>query len=294
MAGLLVVGELATDVLAWHREPLARGTDTAARVRIQPGGAGGNVASWAVESASADVRLFARVGRGELVWQKDHLRKAGVRPYLVADDVGSTPTVVVLVDAAAERTFLSDNSQAARLCVEDWRPSLLDGVGAVHLSGHLLFDEASRALARLVMKEARARRLEVSVDPASAGFLSTLGVERVLPMLQGVDILLPNADEACLLSGLPDPADAASALSRLVPLAVVTLGGEGALIAESGEVTSHIEGWAVDTVDTTGAGDAFTGAFLAARLEGAAPQRAAELGCQAGARAVCVMGARPS
>ena len=45
--------------------------------------------------------------------------------------------------------------------------------------------------------------------------------------------------------------------------------------------------------DTTGAGDAFTGAFLAALLAGADPGRAAEDGCRAGAAAVERVGARP-
>ena len=76
----------------------------------------------------------------------------------------------------------------------------------------------------MALKSARARGVPVSVDPASAGFLTELGVDRFLELVEGVDVLLPSLDEACLLTGLPDPADAAAELSRHVPLVVAKLG----------------------------------------------------------------------
>lgn len=54
-----------------------------------------------------------------------------------------------------------------------------------------------------------------------------------------------------------------------MPLVVVTRGGAGALIAEDGRVTAEVAAESAEAVDSTGAGDAFTGAFLAARLAGA-------------------------
>ncbi len=78
-----------------------------------------------------------------------------------------------------------------------------------------------------------------------------------------------------------------------VPLVVVKLGAEGALLARSGEVCARVSALPVTPRDTTGAGDAFTGAFLAALLAGADDLRAAEEGCRAGAAAVERVGARP-
>ncbi|MFF3321725.1 carbohydrate kinase family protein [Streptomyces sp. NPDC002889] len=291
--GLLIVGDVVTDVVARHRTPLVRGTDTAARIRILPGGAGANVGCWAAHHGCRDVRLLARVGDGDLAWHAQQLREAGVRPHLVPDDGAPTGTVIALVDATAERTFLTDSGAVLRLGADDWSASLLDGVGALHLSGYLLFSDTSRAVAALARESARERNIPVSVDPASAGFIAELGTERMLSALEGADTLFPNADEARLLTGLPDPADAAAKLSRHVPLTVVTLGGQGALVAESGQVTARIAPHPTDAVDTTGAGDAFTGAFLAARLAGADARTAAQEGCLAGAQAVTVIGGRP-
>lgn len=86
--------------------------------------------------------------------------------------------------------------------------------------------------------------MSVSVDPASAGFLVGLGPQRFLDAVTGVDVLLPNEDEARLLAGLPEPtgvARAAAELSRRVPLVVVTRGAAGALIAERGRITAEVE-----------------------------------------------------
>lgn len=138
--------------------------------------------------------------------------------------------------------------------------------------------------------------MQVSVDPASAGFLAALGPQRFLDAVAGVDVLLPNEDEARLLAGLPEPtgvARAAAELSRRVPLVVVTRGAAGALIAERGRVTAEVAAEPALAVDSTGAGDAFTGGFLAARLEGADPAGAARAGCRAAALAVTRPGGRP-
>ncbi|MFD3585214.1 carbohydrate kinase family protein [Streptomyces sp. NPDC058683] len=292
---LLVVGDVVTDVVARHRGPLATGTDTAAVIRTVPGGAGANVACWAARTGCADVRLLGRVGADAAAWHERELLAAGVRPRLVVDPEAATGTVICLVDNgdSAERTFLTDSGAALRLEPADWSDALLDGVARLHLSGYLLFSEPGRALVAVALASARARGVPVSLDPASAGFLVTLGVDRFLALVEGVDVLLPSRDEACLLTGLPDPADAAAELSRRVPMVVAKAGADGALVAEAGGVLARVPAEPATPRDTTGAGDAFTGAFLAALVAGAGPGEAAAQGCRAGARAVERVGARP-
>ncbi|WP_128377987.1 carbohydrate kinase family protein [Streptomyces cavernae] len=293
---LLVVGDVVTDVVARHRGPLAAGTDTAAVIRTVPGGAGANVACWAARWGWPDVRLLGRVGAEGVAWHERELVASGVRPRLVVDPEAPTGTVICLVDAeaSAERTFLTDSGASLRAGPEDWSPSLLDGVAWLHLSGYLFFSEPSRALVAVALESARARGVPVSVDPASAGFLARLGVERFLALAEGVDVLLPSRDEAALLTGLPDPQDAAVKLSRQVPLVVCKRGRDGALVARSGTVRAHVPAVPATPRDTTGAGDAFTGAFLTALLTGAEPEAAAAAGCRAGALAVEQVGGRPT
>ncbi len=292
---LLVVGDVITDVVARHRVPLAVGTDTAASIRTVPGGAGANVACWAAHRGVAEVRLLGRVGAEAAAWHERELTARGVRPRLVVDPQAPTGTVICLVDggASAERTFLTDSGASLRLEPADWSDTLLDGVARLHLSGYLLFSDPSRALVTLALNAARARGVPVSLDPASAGFLGELGVERFLALVEGVDVLLPSRDEACLLTGLTDAAAAAAELSLRIPLVVAKQGHEGALVARSGKVCARVPAVPATARDTTGAGDAFTGAFLAALLSGAGPEEAAREGCRAGARAVEQVGGRP-
>ncbi|MFD8739569.1 carbohydrate kinase family protein [Streptomyces sp. NPDC059618] len=292
---MLVVGDVVTDVVARHSGPLAPGTDTVAAVRTVPGGAGANVACWAAHEGCADVRLLGRVGRDSAAWHERELTAGGVRPLLVTDPKAPTGTVICLVDggASAERTFLTDSGASLRLAPEDWSPDLLDGVARLHLSGYLFFSAPSRALVSVVLESARVCGVPVSLDPASAGFLTALGVDRFLGLCSGVDVLLPSRDEACLLTGLSDPAEAAAELSRRFPLVVAKLGGDGALVARSGSVRAHVPAARATPRDTTGAGDAFTGAFLASLLAGSGPGEAARAGCAAGAKAVERVGGRP-
>ncbi|MEU5659427.1 PfkB family carbohydrate kinase [Streptomyces sp. NPDC047737] len=292
---LLVVGEVVTDVVVRHGSAPLTGTDTPARITTLPGGSGANVACWAVRSGWRDVRLLARAGAESAHWHRDALLRAGVRPVLAVDEEVPTGTVVALVDPSAERTFLTDSGAVLRLSPGDWEPSLLDGVARLHLSGYLLFAETSRATAALALREARRRGVPVSVDPASAGFLAGLGAGAFLDLVEGVDLLLPNADEARELTGLPEPADAAVKLSRHVGRVAVTLGGRGVLLASGGTVTARVPAAVVRApVDSTGAGDAFTGGFLAALAAGADEVTAAAAGCRTGAEAVTTVGGRPA
>ncbi|MDF3301983.1 carbohydrate kinase family protein [Streptomyces tropicalis] len=292
---LLVVGDVVTDVVARFRGPRATGTDTAAVIRTVPGGAGANVACWAAHRGCPDVRLLGRVGADSAAWHERELIASGVRPRLVVDADTPTGTVICLVDAgaAAERTFLTDSGASLRLGIGDWSDGLLDGVARLHLSGYLLFSEESRELVTVLVSAARARGVPVSLDPASAGFLAELGVERFMALAGQVDVLLPSRDEACLLAGAADPVKAAGELSRRVELVVVTMGADGAVVARSGTVRGRVPAVPVAARDTTGAGDAFTGAFLAALLAGAGPEAAAAAGCAAGALAVARTGGRP-
>ncbi|GAA2228841.1 PfkB family carbohydrate kinase [Kitasatospora cystarginea] len=289
---LLVIGDVVTDIVALHANALAPDTDTAARIAFRPGGSGANTAAWAASSGT-EVRLLARVGANSADWHRDELRVAGVGAHLVVDREAATAVVISLVDAAAERTLVTDSGAAVRLGRCDWDAALLDGAAHVHLSGYLYFTERGRQLAATVHAAAREAGIPVSVDPASTGFIERLGLLVFLAAVDGVGLILPNLAEARLLAGTPDQVAAAERLSARHGEAVVTLGAAGALAAREGTLLARVPGVAARAVDSTGAGDAFTGGFLAARLAGADLVEATEAGCRTGAAAVEVLGGRP-
>ncbi|WP_354643679.1 carbohydrate kinase family protein [Kitasatospora camelliae] len=306
--GLVVVGDVVTDVVALHRGPLAPHTDTAARIRVLPGGAGANAAAWAAWSlvdagttgragggtAAGEVRLLGRVGADSAGWHREALEAAGVRTRLTVDPQLPTAVVIALVDEDAERTFLTDSGACAALGPQDWDESLLDGAARLHLSGYLYFSDPGRRLAALATAAAHRRGLPVSADPASTGFIERLGADAFRRALgDRIGLLLPNLAEARLLSGRQDPVEAAERLSAEYGEAVVKLGPAGALAARDGRLLAKVPAVPVTPVDTTGAGDAFTGGYLAAALTGADPATAAEAGCRTGAHATTLLGGRP-
>lgn len=105
--------------------------------------------------------------------------------------------------------------------------------------------------------------------------------------LSGARALIVNAREASLLSGERDPAAAARALAESVPRVVVTLGPDGALSVQDGALVS-VPGVAVEAVDTTGAGDLFTAAYIWSELSGATPEHRLHWACLAAALSVRV------
>jgi sugar/nucleoside kinase (ribokinase family) len=309
--GLLVVGDVVTDVVARHPAPIEPGTDTAADIVVRPGGSGANTAAWAAH-LGADVRLLARAGFDTHAWHAAELVRAGVRPYLRLDPDHPTAVVIAMVDGSGERSMLTNRGAGARICPDDWTDSLLDGVGHLHVSGYTLFAEPGLRLARICMRAAVRRGLTISVDPASTGFLRTFGVARFLAETEVAGLVIPNHDEALLLCGAPsgalsgapseprsgplpgdDAARAAEALSARFGAAAVKLGERGAILAKEGRTVAGAPGAEAEVIDSTGAGDAFAAGFLTALLAGRRDGEALTAGCRAGAAAVGRLGGRP-
>ncbi|MEO3800776.1 PfkB family carbohydrate kinase [Nonomuraea sp. B1E8] len=289
---LLVIGDVVTDVVALHGSPVMTGTDTAADIVLRPGGSGANTAAWAA-CLGADVRLLAKLGYDSSEWHTTELVKTGVRPHFSVDSEHPTAVVIAMVDKSGERSMLTNRGAGGLISDADWDPALLDGVGRLHLSGYILFAEGGLRLARRAMAEAAARGVAISIDPASTGPLRDFGVERFIQETAAASLIIPNLDEALILSGAPTAERAAVLLSEAYGTAVVKLGAEGALAAVDGAVVATAAGVPAEVVDSTGAGDAFAAGFLAAALHGAGEGAALEAGCRAGAECVAHVGGRP-
>jgi sugar/nucleoside kinase (ribokinase family) len=278
MTRVVVVGDVAVDVIVEPHSPAVPGADVPARIRMRAGGAGANTAAW-LAHLGADVTLVARVGDDPAGRTADaDLRAAGVRPVLTVDPTHPTCTVIVLL-TDGDRTMLSDRGAAARLAPADLPP--FDGADHLHLSGYVLLDPSSRAAGRVALARARAAGLTTSVDPQVAPALGPGFVDDV----RGVDLLLPNAAELAALGGL-------DALRGVVDAVAVTDGaGPACWTDRHGTWTATPPH--TDVVDPTGAGDAFDAGLLVAWLGGPGPAVALEAGCAAGAAAVGRLGARP-
>ncbi len=291
---IVVVGDLMTDVVALASGPMTRGSDTRARVRFGGGGSAANTASW-LATTGVPVTFVGRAG-DDLLGRAAvaELQALGVHLRVALDPDRPTGACVVVVTPDGERSMFPDAGANAGLSPQDLPADLFVAGHHLHLSGYSLLTEGSRTAALAALARARNAEMTVSVDPASVGPLRAVGVDQVLGWLDGVDLLLANEDEACLLAGLPDPLAAGRALTERFPEVVVKLGADGAAwCGRDAGAPVVVPAVPVDVVDTTGAGDAFAAGFLPADLAGATPAEALAAGCAVAARVVVQPGARP-
>ncbi|GAA4211420.1 sugar kinase [Actinocatenispora rupis] len=293
---VLVVGDIATDILAVLPAPLsgglALGTDTAVRIGLSAGGSAANTAAW-LATTGTPVTLIGAVGTDDAgAARLAELTAAGV-DCAVERVAGNTGAIVVLSDPA-DRTMLCDRGANHLLSPAHVTAAVRDaGARHLHLSAYPLFDEGSRPAALAALAAARDAGLTTSIDAASAAPLRAAG-DAAADWLRGTDLLFANLDEARVLVGDPaaDPADAARALTALARSVVVKLGPDGAVRATADDLV-RVPAVAVEAVDPTGAGDAFAAGLLAAELSGADPAASLRAGATLGARAVATLGARP-
>jgi sugar/nucleoside kinase (ribokinase family) len=294
---VLVVGDVIDDLIVQPVGPVRRDTDTPARITPSPGGSGANQAAW-LAAAGVEVRFAGRVASRDLARHRGTFADAGVEAHLTGDDERPTGTIVVLVSDGG-RTMFTDRGANLGLRAADLPDALLDGVDLLQLSGYALFDPEVRAAVLDLAGRAHERGIGIAVDPSSTGFLADVGVDAFLDLLarlggeEGIELLVPNRDEALLLAATPE-VDAA--LTRLLDVArcvAITLGSEGVIGAERGGTPVHVDALAVHAVDPTGAGDAFAAGLVAARLTGAELAVALAAGVAHAAQAVVQPGARP-
>jgi len=225
-----------------------------------PGGKGNNQAI-ATARSGADVRFIVALGRDA----------AGDRLAAEARDAGialldrrvdaPTGSAVIFVDQRAENSIVVDSGANAELV------DLTEGELAEIAAADLLVLQLETPLPTVTtaLRTARAASTTVLLNASPSGAVP-------VELLSEVDILVVNEYEAAELASEPAGTGERSLLSVLTGhgcAVIITLGAEGALVGVPGEAPVKVPAFKVDAKDTTGAGDAFVGAFAAALDRGA-------------------------
>lgn len=293
---LTVVGDYAWDVLIRTNSPLQTGGDVFGEVQLAPGGSAANTAVWA-HRCGLPTHFVGKIGQdpfGQLA--VDELKAEGLTADWVRSDAHLTGSVAVWIDQVGERSMVSGKGADHYLLPSELPVAALAGAPNLHLHGWSFFGDPPRAAARRAARLVRDGGGRVSFDPGSFQMIEQMGVERFLAETTdlGADLVFPNLEEGQALTGERAPEAIGRRLNELYggALVVLKLDSSGCYVYEAG-VGTYLSAVRTRLVDSTGAGDSFAGAFLAAWLRGAPPVEAAGLANRVSAWVVERVGARP-
>jgi ribokinase len=300
-SGVVVVGSINMDlVMRVEAMPQPGETVMGQDLLQNPGGKGANQAAaagrlWSKRTPGA--KLIGRIGEdvfGENMLVALNKAKVDVTSVLKTRGAPSG-TAMILVDRHGENAIVVASGANRHLSASD----LLAERKTIEMSFVLTAQlEVPHDTVACAFALARRSNVLTILDPAPAP-------EEGLPeSLYHVDILTPNQSEAEILTGMPvrNLEEARRAAERFLirgtRIVVMKMGSQGAAIVQKDErgdtVVQHITGYRVQAVDTTAAGDAFTGAMAVALAEGMELPAAVKFANAAGALACMKSGAMVS
>lgn len=246
-------------------------------------GFGGDTSNCAIAAArqgahAAYCTLLGRDPFGDLLL--DLWRQEGVDTSTVGrrEDAATAIYFVTHNERGHTFTYYRKDSAASRMMPADLPGEALEATKILHVSGITLAVSASmRDTAMAAIARMRKAGRQVSFDTNLRLKLWPLETAReaIHAALKLSDIVLPSLEDATALSGLSEPAAILDYYRAMgVPLVVLKCGADGVLIANP-DGRWRLPGHRVLTVDATGAGDCFDGAFLAELVRGASPLEAA-------------------
>lgn len=277
---ILVAGSANLDfVVRAHHIPAPGETVLGQEFKTFPGGKGANQAVACAKAGGASTHMLLAVGSDAYAEPLlASLKNANVQIHQI--DCADQPTGCAFICVADNAENAITVAPGANLCLQT--SHLPDLSGFTHLLMQL---EIPIDTVTAYAQAAKARGIKVVLNAAPA---------QPLPrsLLNALDLLIVNEGELSAL--VEQPAGIASNLQQIaVPGVVVTLGHRGC-IARLGNDYFLQPAFDIDALDTTGAGDTFCGALVAALSHGLAPQEALRQASAAAALACTRHGAQSS
>lgn len=279
MSQVCVVGSANVDqVFRVDRIPGPGETVLSHGLETSRGGKGQNQAV-AAARAGARVSFVGAVGGDDFATMTiDGLVSDGIDTARVRRVDAPTGTALIAVDAAGENSIIVEPGANAKLELDDADRALIANAGVL-----------------LLQLEIPLAAVQAAAEAASGtGTVAILNAAPIAPLppelLALLDVLVVNEHEEARMrseTGIDD-------LTEIVPVVVVTLGGEGADLRERGGRSIRVPAPTVEVVDSTGAGDTFCGAFATAVGEGLSYADATRFAVAAGSLSVQHRGAVPS
>lgn len=261
---ILVVGELNPDVILSGLPSLpALGKEILAQQLHVDIGSSSAICAAGLARLGAAVDFIGKVGQDAYGdYMVDALRGRGVGIDQVIRETGTGTGVTFSLTFPRDRALVTYPGCIPLLTLADIDLSILETYQHVHVGSYYLQRALQPGLPTL-FRAARDQGLTTSLDP---GFDPAEAWQRadLLPLLELVDVFLPNRKEACAIAQADDAEEALRELTRHACLVVVKCGSAGAMTLVQGQILRS-PGFSVTVRDTTGAGDSFNAGFIVAR-----------------------------
>lgn len=203
----------------------------------------------------------------------------------------STGINVVLIQENGERSFLTNlNGTLRKLTINDVRMPFDKDERILCFASIFVFPEIRAEELVRIFSQAKRQGMVICADMTKRKCNETL--EDMAEAFSYIDYLLPNEEEACMLTGEEEPEKAAEKFLKAgVKHVIIKQGARGCLVKTEKESYAVPAAATVSCIDTTGAGDSFTAGFVYALSEGRELYRCAEYANFCGAKAVQSVGA---
>ncbi len=217
---------------------------------------------------------------------KDFRRECVDTSGIIIAKRGRSGTAMGFVDEKGERALYVDPGVNDMIEFKEINKEYAFKTKFLHLTS-FIGEKPFQAQKKLI--EPLPKNVKISLDP---GELYARKRAMLEPIIEKTFVLMPNAKELELLTGMVDYRRGAEALLKKgVKIIAVKLGSKGCHITDGKE--SHlIEAFKVKVVDTTGAGDAFCAGFLYGLIHGKSLQECGRIGNFVASRCIMKMGAR--
>jgi sugar/nucleoside kinase (ribokinase family) len=219
------------------------------------------------------------------------LNAAGVASNQSNRSEGITGKCLVMITEDADRTMNTFLGITSTFGPEQIEESVIAQSQYIYIEGYLVAADAGFEAAQVAQKYAQGNGTKVSLTLSDPFIVATFKERMAALVDAGVDMLFCNEDEAKMFTGAETTADAIDALYKQTAGFAVTCGADGARVHDGGDLV-HSPGFAVEAIDTNGAGDSFAGAYLYAVTNGYATEQAAKLATYVSSRVVGKYGPR--
>lgn len=201
-----------------------------------------------------------------------------------------TGIVFDLVFHNGERFFIVDRGANAHLGYEDIDFHLIRNSSFLYFAGFSFQDEETSETIQKVIRKASEKDITIVFNPGAPNLAKRFRDEFIDIIKKYVDILILNDVEGKYLVNSTKDDETISFLLSIVDKLVLTKGGKGSIIAAQNEV-HNIKAYPTKVVDTTGAGDAYAGAFIYGLSRGWSDDKAGKFASEIAGRVVARIGA---